>query len=129
MNRKDAEALPWMAQFTRNPWPSKVVWRQGDVVHDRFYWLELPSAQAMASNQQIVATVTNRTIAIEGDAPADLRLRLSDQLMDLDQPLTVTVNGRKVFSGTVARQAVAIVTSLQERPDPTSAATAIVRWN
>ena len=35
MQRKDAEGLPWMAAFDREPWPSKVVWFQDDVTHTR----------------------------------------------------------------------------------------------
>src|SRR5688572_18956710 len=42
MNKKDAEAVPWMTQFKRNPWPRKLVWMQDDVVHRRFYWLQIP---------------------------------------------------------------------------------------
>ena len=26
MKLKDAESLPWMASFTRNPWPKKIIW-------------------------------------------------------------------------------------------------------
>ena len=33
MERKDAEGVPWMAKFSRQPWPRKVVWQQDDVVH------------------------------------------------------------------------------------------------
>lgn len=42
MERKDAVALDWMAQFTRNLSPQKVVWRQDDVTHPQFYWLAVP---------------------------------------------------------------------------------------
>ena len=55
MDRKDAEALPWMAKFTRVAWPGKVVWVQTGVPHDRFYWLELPAGVAQPG-QKIVAT-------------------------------------------------------------------------
>jgi pimeloyl-ACP methyl ester carboxylesterase len=34
MNRNDAEALPWMAKHTRNPWPEKVVWVQDEVTQN-----------------------------------------------------------------------------------------------
>ena len=35
----------------------------------------------------------------------ELTLYLNDELINLDEPLTVAVNGRRVFSGTVARSA------------------------
>jgi poly(3-hydroxybutyrate) depolymerase len=126
MNKQDAEAVPWLAKFERNPWPKKVVWQQDDVVHRRFYWLELPDNAPLRDRQRIVATVNGQTIELEGDVPEWPRLRLSDRLVDLDQPVTVKATGREVFSGRVSRQAGAIVASLNERADAASAATAAV---
>ncbi|MCA9258949.1 MAG: hypothetical protein KDA61_07105, partial [Planctomycetales bacterium] len=49
MDREDASALPWMSQFRRDPRPDKVVWKQDDVTHNRFYWLHVaqPTAGAL----------------------------------------------------------------------------------
>jgi len=33
-----------MAKHTRNPIPEKIVWRQDDVTHSRFYWLAIDPA-------------------------------------------------------------------------------------
>jgi hypothetical protein len=129
MNKQDAEALPWMAGFTRTPWPKRVVWQQDDVVHRRFYWLQLPDDAVTKDRQKIVATVKDQTIQVEGDFGLPLRLRLSDQLLDLDQPLKVVINGREAFSGKVSRNAAAIANSLRERVDASSAATATVVVN
>ena len=126
MNRKDAEALPWMAKFERNAWPKKIVWQQGDVIHNRFYWLQIPSGTEIKKGQKLTATVGGQNVDLDGDVPGAIVLELSDQLVDLEQPVSVSVNHRTVFSGKVKRQAVAIVTSLQERPDPVAAATAIL---
>ncbi|MGT2513276.1 hypothetical protein ACVOMT_02645 [Sphingomonas panni] len=127
MNRKDAEGLPWMAQFTRNPWPKRVVWVQDDVTHDRFYWLQIPDGSQAKAGDRIDARVEGQAITIDGAVPAGLTLRLSDRLVDLDRPVRVTVNGRLAFAGKVPRTAAAIVRSLEERLDPASAATALLR--
>ncbi len=127
MNRKDAEALPWMAQFTRNPWPKRIVWVQDDVTHDRLYWLQIPDAALAKAGDWIDARVEGQAITIDGAVPAGLTLRLSDQLIDLDRPVRVMVNGRVAFAGKVRRTAAAIVQSLEERADPASAATALLR--
>jgi len=127
MNRKDAEGLPWMAQFTRNPWPRRIVWVQDDVTHDRFYWLHLPEAAQAKAGDRIDARVDGQAITIDGAVPAGLTLRLSDRLVDLDRPVRVSVNGRVAFAGKVPRTAAAIVRSLEERADPASAATAMLR--
>jgi len=124
MQKKDAEAVPWMAAHQRRPWPRKVVWFQDDVIHRRFYWLELPADAPVQPAQKIVAAVDGQTIRIDGDAPPGLRLRLSDALVDLDQPVVVQVNGRERFSGKIPRAADAILASLEQRADPASAATA-----
>ena len=99
MNRRDAEAVPWMARFTRDPWPRRIVWVQDDVTADRFYWLRIPDAAAAKRGDRTDATVDGQTIALTGTVPAGMTLRLSDRLIDLDRPVRVTVDGRQVFSG------------------------------
>jgi len=126
MERKDAEALPWMSEFTRNPWPRKIVWVQDDVTRDRFYWIKIPAKGAAKADQKIVATVEGQTIRLEGDVPAKTVLRLSDELLDLDQPVTVIVNGKEAWSGKAARSPQAIAESLLERLDLKAVATAAV---
>lgn len=126
MNRKDAEALPWMERFKRSPWPKKIVWLQDDIVHDRFYWLKIPADSGAKASDQIVATVDGQTLDLTGQVPAKTELRLSDELLDLDQPVTVRVNGKTVHAGEIPRTAGAIKRSLDERADPRMAATAIL---
>lgn len=123
MQRKDAEAVPWMAQFTRNPWPKKVIWLQDDVTHTRFYWLAVPESEAR-EGRQIIAEVQGQTILLTGDVPKGLTLRLNDQLLNLDKKITVIVNGKEAFKGRAHRTAEAIRASLDERADPRTAATA-----
>ncbi|WP_394652722.1 hypothetical protein [uncultured Sphingomonas sp.] len=129
MNRRDAEALPWMAGFTRDPWPKRIVWAQDDVTHKRFYWLEIPDAAVAAAKQgdTMEATVDGQTIALTGKVPAGTMVWLSDRLVDLDRPVRVTVNGRAAYSGKVARTAAAINRSLAERLDGADVATAALQ--
>lgn len=126
MQKKDAEGLPWMAGFRRNAWPKRLVWHQDDVVHRRFYWLQVPDGTEIAERAKIVAVVTGQEIQIEGQVPSALQLRLSDRLLDLDQPVVVRVNGKTRHSGPVTRQAQAIRDSLEERADPETAAAAVL---
>jgi len=123
MNGKDAEALPWMSQHTRNPWPKSIVWHQSSVTHNRFYWLALPN-DIPTQGQTIRASVDGQIIHIQTNDVNQLTLRLSDTLVDLDQPIGVTINGKRHFAGIVPRTRQAIEQSLAERPDPASAATA-----
>ena len=126
---RDAEALFWMAKWTRNPWPRKVVWIQDDVVHRRFYWLLLPESVEPKQGQKITAEIEGQNIDIStSDDIRQLTLRLFDALLDLDQPITVNVqNYGQVFEGRVARTAKAIEDSLRDRADPSCAATAYLK--
>lgn len=124
MNLKDAESVPWMAKFTRNPWPEKIVWYQDDVTHDRFYWLQVPAAAK--AGQRMTATLEGREISIDGDVPAGLTLHLSDTLLDLDQPLSVKVNGKTLHEGKVPRTIAAIQQALSARPDASQCGSAVI---
>lgn len=121
MEKKDAEAVPWMATKTRDPWPKKVVWGKSGTRSKRFYWLG-------GSPEGVVkAVVEGQTMTIEGSPKDELVLYLHDALLDLDKPVTVRRDEvGKVFQGKVTRSREAIKTSLQERLDPEMAATAIL---
>ena len=125
MKGKDAESLPWMAKFTRNPWPAKIIWRQDNGITSRFYWLQIPE-KLLAKGQRMTAEVDGQSIAITAENTKRLVVRLSDQLVNLDKPVSITVNGEEKFSGKVRRLASEIIRSLDQRGDPASAATASV---
>ncbi len=116
MDGKDAEAVPWMATHTRNPWPTKIVWVQDDVTHDQFYWLDIPAGSAKAGHK-IIATVNGNEISLEGDVPQGITLHLSDALVNLDAALTVKINGSQAFQGMVNRTASTITAALKSHPD------------
>jgi poly(3-hydroxybutyrate) depolymerase len=126
MNGKDAEALPWMADRTRDAWPKKVVWHQSGRTHDRFYWLAVPEGTAKAG-QTVMAEVTGQKIEVRAEGVDQLTLRLNDALIDLDQSVVVTVNGVERFKGKVDRSVQVIGESLKQRADPRSVAMAEVR--
>lgn len=44
MNRVDTAAIAWMAQYRRNPYPERVVWRQEETVRGSMYWLAVDKA-------------------------------------------------------------------------------------
>ncbi len=96
-----AGALPWLEEARRPAWP-KVVTR---VPHEglfpvarRVFWLEADGDQAV-----LRAEAKGQTIEISAACARRLTLRLSDALLDLDRPVTVSVNGKKAFEGRVAR--------------------------
>jgi predicted esterase len=124
MDRKDAAAIPWMLERTRNPWPTKIVWRQSGVTHDRFYWLSVAEGAAK-KNTTIVATVDGQKISVETENVKSFRIWLSDKLLDLDQDIELVVNG-KSETKSVNRSADALRQSLESRFDPAMMAPAYI---
>ena len=122
MNRKDAEAVPWMAGKTRNPWPKKIVWHQSGRTHDRFYWLGLPK-ESLKKGLTVTAEVKGQVIEITGEVK-EITVRLNDGLLNLDEEITVKLNGEEKFKGKVKRSVEWMWKSLHERPDVKSMATA-----
>ena len=129
MQNREAEAIPRMSPLERNAWPKRVVWKQDDVTHTRFYWLQRAPA-AVRPYEIYAAQVSGQTITIESPATGSLTLRLADELVDLDQPIRVVAGGKTVFAGKVARSFAAVEQSLGEREDPDTLATALlpVSW-
>lgn len=125
---KDREALPWLAQWRRNPWPEKIVWRQGNVIHDRFYWLAIKKRKEIQAGSLIHGEVDNQRISIDTDENIEeLTIRLSDSLVDLEKPIEIFHKKfGKVFENFVDRKSETIFNSLKERADVESAATAQV---
>ncbi len=116
MDREDAVAVPWMAQFTRNPRPKKIVWLQDDITHNRFYWLVVDDEHKRGGTT-VRARAHQQMISLESDEVTALTVLLDDELVDLDQPVTVFLNGEGAFQGTVTRTIAALAASLAERGD------------
>lgn len=109
MERADTVALDWMAEYTRQSSPQTVVWIQDDRAHERFYWLGVPPAEAEhGKGKKIVATIAGQTVSIlENDYKA-FYIYLNDELVDLDQPITVVYQGTQVMHGRFYRDRLVI---------------------
>jgi transglutaminase-like putative cysteine protease/pimeloyl-ACP methyl ester carboxylesterase len=130
MQNRESEMIPRMSPLRRVTWPKRVVWKQDDdAVHTRLYWLERGPAE-VRPNEIYAANVDGQTITIETPSTGTLTLRLSDALLELDQPVRVVAGAKTIFEGKVARSFAAVEQSLREREDPDTVATALlpVSW-
>lgn len=118
MDRQDAEALPWMKEFTRQKYPDRIVWKQDDIVGRRFYWLGAPGE--IPDRALAIASRDGQTIKIEQSDLKELSILLRDDLIDCDREIKVLWNDKEVFKGNVTRTIAAIDQSL-ERGDPKGA--------
>ncbi len=117
MDRQEVAGLQWMASKTRQSRPEKIVWIQDDVVHPRFYWLVNDNPKP---GQRIVVERHGQTFHVRetGGAKA-LRIRMDDQMVDLDRNITVLGPEDEVlFQGPVARTISTLAKTLAERGDP-----------
>ncbi len=118
MNLEDKVAVDWMAGFTRDPLPTKVVWKQSTVTHDRFYWLAVP-AQSAKAESLVIASRDGQAIDIEKtEDVTNLKVLLNDKMLDLDKPVTITRAAKELFKGTVKRTIAELAATLGERGDP-----------
>src|SRR5690606_39131374 len=116
MDLEDAVAVPWMLQFTRNPIPSRLVWYQDDILHQRFHWLK---ALDPVKETTVHAEFDGSVVQLRSDDVARVAVRLRDEMFDLDQAVTITANGESVFEGVVTRTISTLYQTLVERGDPT----------
>ena len=115
MDRKDAVAIPWMAKHTRNPVPSRVVWKQDDVTHAQFYWLAVEKPQARS---EIVAEIAGQTVHVQSSDVDVVTIYLDDRMLDLDSPIRIQSQGTTLYEGKVTRTVAALARTLDERGDP-----------
>src|SRR5690606_4874128 len=117
MDLEDAVAVPWMAEFTRNPVPDRIVWLQDDITHLRSYWLSVDEDNAVGG-ARVEATVIGQTIELESSGVGRVSVRLSDDLVDLEQPVSIVAGGTSVYEGVAPRTILALWTTTVERGDP-----------
>lgn len=118
MNLEDKAALPWMAKFTRNPTPEKIVWKQSGNVHDRSYWLGVPPKEAKGDSL-VVAKREGQTITIEKSEKIErLVIRFDDRMADLDKPVKVSRHGKDLFMGKPNRTIAVMLHSIESYGDP-----------
>lgn len=117
MDLKDAAAVPWMAQFRRNPYPDRIVWRQEEVTRDAFYWLSVPHEYAKRG-MTVIANRKGNVIELEQCDYLELAICLNSSMVNLSKKVTVKYKGRKVFKGRLKPSADTARKTLFRRGDP-----------
>ncbi len=116
MNLEDNVAIPWMARFSRNVWPQKVVWLQDDVIHSRFYWIAMETDKTKAGDR-IVAKLKGNMVVFQHCDARKLTLLLNDRLLNLDEDIAVESPTHKSTQHRAARTISVQAKSLLNRFD------------
>ena len=115
MDNLEASALIWMSDFVRKPYPDKIIWKQDDVLHKRFYWLK---NEDPTIGDLIEAEITDQVINIKNSSSSSLIIQLNDDFIDLNKKVVVNYQHIELFNGFVSRNIKVIERSLKEYGDP-----------
>lgn len=123
----DKSTMRWMSRYNRDPYPDRVVWHQdGDVrassnpPQHRMYWLGVDDNYAHDGTPDRADARIDRatnTVQIATEGYSRLYLYLNDQMLDLDRPVRVVVNGRSTLHKQVEPSAHTFKTSLHKTGD------------
>ena len=119
MELKDAVALTWMKDYRRNSIPEKVVWKQDNRHHKSFYWLGTPENK-IKDGDKIVAefnTNLNEINIIENSADT-IQLFMNDEMLNLDQPVTIKYQGSVIAKKIFKRSILNTYQSMNHKGDP-----------
>ena len=138
----------WIANKTRDPRPSKICWFNFSLDGQRrtdFSWLSLSGAPERdtlitaevdrAENRIVVTALINppdvndeKPVYAQSTPPPvenripftgnKLTIHLDDDMLDLEKPITVVVNGKETFSGKVSREASHMADDIARHGDP-----------
>ena len=122
----------WLSTRVRNPHPDRVVWTVQKFESRRAlqnYWLALDAAPATMPLYLSASISKNRLVVTAeqdgGEGKPRLavregvvRIRLNDQLADLDAPITIVVNGAERTAVRVQRSLAVMARTMAERSDP-----------
>ena len=79
MDLEDAAAVPWMAKYSRNTRPQRIVWRQGDVMKKDFYWTGIDENEA-EKGKEVIVNRSGNTLTIESCDYSRLVFHLDDKV-------------------------------------------------
>ena len=115
MDNLEASALIWMSDFVRNPYPDKIIWKQDDVLHKRFYWLKNENPLA---GDLIEAEINGQVIDIISSSSSKLVILLNDDFINMNKKVIINYRGTELFNGLVPRSKKVIERTMEEYGDP-----------
>ncbi len=99
--RDDDLTFPFLERYLRDPFPKHVALRARSLEYPRAFWAEV--VEKGGGVAEIDGTIEGTTIALRTKNVKRLRLRLRRELLDLSQPVRVTIDGREAFAGSARR--------------------------
>jgi predicted esterase len=135
---KDEVVLDWYDKHVRAPYPEEIAWKSYEKIFARAFWVEVTKRtepppliivhqdQKGAESERrtelrppalVKAKRKGNTIDLSTEEVRELRVYLDDAMVDLDKPVTITVNGRKLHDATVKRSMDLLIDEAHKRRD------------
>jgi pimeloyl-ACP methyl ester carboxylesterase len=121
--RDDGLSLPFLESRTRDPRPRRVSLRaHGQDGLARAFWVAI--AEKSGGTAAVDGAIDGQSIVLRARHVRRLRLLLRPGLLDLSQPVRVTINGKPAYEGAVAPDPALFTRTWRETGDPQLAAAA-----
>lgn len=135
---KDETVLEWYDKHVRPPYPEEIVWKSYEKIFARAWWVEVTKRteppplimvhldmKGQESERRIElrppaivrARRKGNAIDITAEEVRELRVWLDDAMVDLERPVTITVNGRKMHEGVLKRSLDTLIDDARRRHD------------
>jgi poly(3-hydroxybutyrate) depolymerase len=114
--REEGLTFPFLDRYVRDPFPKRVSLRVRALEYPRAFWAEVIEKRGGVA--EIDGAIDGTTIALRTKSVKRLRLLLRPDLLDLSQPVRVTIDGREAFAGKVAEDPGLLLRSWRLTGDP-----------
>jgi len=108
----------------RNPFPAKIKLILTDPQYLQSYWIKVTDYESLPAEVQ--AEVKHNDIKLVTRNIKALRLYLDETLIDLTQPVNITINGHAGFLGWLEPSPASLLLSVREKDDPAMGSCAIL---
>jgi dienelactone hydrolase len=110
------DEMAWIGEKARDPYPVQVVYNQAELASSSYdnlffnetwktnaYWVRIDARVDDLVGARVKGATDGSTITIETQNVAALSVLLADEVVDLDAPISILVDGVSAFDGIVAR--------------------------
>jgi len=109
-------AMSWIAEKVRDPYPREVIYNQAEFASSRYddlffnevwktnvFWVRIDARGDDTMPARVAGWLDGSAFVLETADVSSLTVLLADELVDLDAPVSIVVNGTALFDGPVAR--------------------------
>jgi poly(3-hydroxybutyrate) depolymerase len=114
----DTNAIHWLDRFVRNPRPQRLIWDlKTRADRGQHYWVDIGNHTAETLGvDTIIVAIENNVIRVE-KAGVYLRILVDREMLDLEKPVNVQVDGR-IYSVVVRPSRRTQMETVRQRGDP-----------